>query len=245
MELENLLPTRLKSSMKMKALSSKLRFHTHIRQMGLQNAPSGPSWQSGVVCYITPSWTSVSGLKQRWRQSTWRINRLPSPKIPNMTSFEIVCGSKPSVKHMRVFGCHAYILTLREKRLNWDPKARIVIFYGVWRSLQGISSVRYRGRTNSKNTRDVNFDEATFGFSMEKSSEIIKDAIMDLDLLDINEGDVRHVNYKQTCKRKIRPNKQCCSYGSSPSWFKRSKCAGQHVWSSSEEQIKRPKHTKI
>ena len=103
MELENLLPTRLKSSMKMKALSSKLRFHTHIRQMGLQNAPSGPSWQSGVVCYITPSWTSVSGLKQRWRQSTWRINRLPSPKIPNMTSFEIVCGSKPSVKHMRVF----------------------------------------------------------------------------------------------------------------------------------------------
>ena len=78
-------------------------------------------------------------------------------------------------------------------------------------------------------TRDVNFDEATFGFSMEKSSEIIKDAIMDLDLLDINEGEVRHVNYKQTCKRKIRPNKQCCSYGSSPSWFKRSKCAGQHV----------------
>ena len=58
-------------------------------------------------------------------------NRLPSPKILNMTPFEIVCGSKPSVKHMRVFGCHAYILTLREKRLNWDPKARIVIFYGV------------------------------------------------------------------------------------------------------------------
>lgn len=29
-------------------------------------------------------------------------NRLPSPKIPNMTPFEIVCGSKSSVKHMRV-----------------------------------------------------------------------------------------------------------------------------------------------
>ena len=34
-------------------------------------------------------------------------------------------------------------------------------------------------------TRDVNFDEATFGFSMEKSNEIIEDAIMDLDLLEI------------------------------------------------------------
>ena len=29
---------------------------------------------------------------------------------------------------------------------------------------------------------------------------------MDLDLLDINEAEVRHVNYKQTCKRKSRLN---------------------------------------
>ena len=57
-------------------------------------------------------------------------NRLPSPKIPNMTPFEIVYGSKPSVKHMRVFGCRAYILTPSEKRLKWDPKARVGTFMG-------------------------------------------------------------------------------------------------------------------
>ena len=57
-------------------------------------------------------------------------NRLPSPKLPDMTPFEIVCKSKPSVKHMRVFGCQAYILTPSEKRLKWDPKARMGIFVG-------------------------------------------------------------------------------------------------------------------
>ena len=57
-------------------------------------------------------------------------NRLPSPNIPNMTPFDIVCKSKPSVKHMRVFGCQAYILTPSEKRLKWDPKARVGIFVG-------------------------------------------------------------------------------------------------------------------
>uniref|UniRef100_A0AAV1VBJ8 Integrase catalytic domain-containing protein n=1 Tax=Peronospora matthiolae TaxID=2874970 RepID=A0AAV1VBJ8_9STRA len=45
-------------------------------------------------------------------------NRLPSSKIDHKTPFEIVYKSKPSVKHMRVFGCRAFILTPREKRLK-------------------------------------------------------------------------------------------------------------------------------
>uniref|UniRef100_H3H7X9 Integrase catalytic domain-containing protein n=1 Tax=Phytophthora ramorum TaxID=164328 RepID=H3H7X9_PHYRM len=51
-------------------------------------------------------------------------NRLPSPKVEHKTPFEIVYKSKPSVKHMRVFGCQTYILTPKEKRRKWDPKAR-------------------------------------------------------------------------------------------------------------------------
>lgn len=51
-------------------------------------------------------------------------NRLPSPKIVHKTSCEIVYNSKPSVKHMRVFGCRTYTLTPKEKRSEWDPKAR-------------------------------------------------------------------------------------------------------------------------
>ncbi|KAG6590579.1 Copia protein [Phytophthora cinnamomi] len=57
-------------------------------------------------------------------------NRLPSPKSPDKTPFEIVYKSKPNVKHMRIFGCKAYVLTPKEKRLKWDPKAREGIFMG-------------------------------------------------------------------------------------------------------------------
>eukprot|EP00644_Phytophthora_capsici_P018847 jgi/Phyca11/132922/e_gw1.264.5.1 len=32
-------------------------------------------------------------------------NRLPSPKMPGKTPFEIVYNRKPNVKHMRIFGC--------------------------------------------------------------------------------------------------------------------------------------------
>ncbi|KAG3043677.1 hypothetical protein PI125_g26843 [Phytophthora idaei] len=31
---------------------------------------------------------------------------------------------------MRVFGCRTYILTPKEKRLKWDPKARAGLFLG-------------------------------------------------------------------------------------------------------------------
>ncbi|KAG3122380.1 hypothetical protein PC128_g27779 [Phytophthora cactorum] len=57
-------------------------------------------------------------------------NRLPSPNVPGKTPFEVVYKSKPNVKHMRVFGCKAYVLTPKEKRLKWDPKARGGIFLG-------------------------------------------------------------------------------------------------------------------
>ena len=42
-------------------------------------------------------------------------NRLPSPKSDSKTPFEMVNKFKPSVKHMRVFGCLAYVLTPKEK----------------------------------------------------------------------------------------------------------------------------------
>lgn len=43
---------------------------------------------------------------------------LPSPKIKNKTPFEIIYKLKPSVGHMRVFGCRANVLTPKEKRLK-------------------------------------------------------------------------------------------------------------------------------
>ncbi|KAG2759286.1 hypothetical protein Pcac1_g28686 [Phytophthora cactorum] len=89
-------------------------------------------------------------------------NRLPSPKIEHKTPFEIVYKSKPSVKHMRVFGCRTYILTPKEKRLKWDPKARTRIFLGY----EEVSKA-YRLYDIEAGqvviSRDVNFDESADG----------------------------------------------------------------------------------
>ncbi|KAG3048663.1 hypothetical protein PC122_g23768 [Phytophthora cactorum] len=113
-------------------------------------------------------------------------NRLPSPKIEHKTPFEIVYKSKPSVKHMRVFGCRTYILTPKEKRLKWDPKARAGLFLGY----EEVSKA-YRlydieaGQVGI--SRDVNFDESTFGHSPPISDEDVDD--LDFDSLDIDNDD--------------------------------------------------------
>ncbi|KAG2960645.1 hypothetical protein PC120_g27950 [Phytophthora cactorum] len=113
-------------------------------------------------------------------------NRLPSPKIEHKTPFEIVYKSKPSVKHMRVFGCRTYILTPKEKRLKWDPKARAGIFLGY----EEVSKA-YRLYDIEAGqvviSRDVNFDESTFGLSPTISDEDVDD--LDFESLDIdNDG---------------------------------------------------------
>ncbi|KAG2869860.1 hypothetical protein PC114_g27645 [Phytophthora cactorum] len=113
-------------------------------------------------------------------------NRLPSPKIEHKTPFEIVYKSKPSVKHMRVFGCRTYILTPKEKRLKWDPKARAGLFLGY----EEVSKAYrlYDIETGQVViSRDVNFDESTFGLSPTISDEDVDD--LDFESLDIdNDG---------------------------------------------------------
>ncbi|KAG4037201.1 hypothetical protein PC123_g27232 [Phytophthora cactorum] len=130
-------------------------------------------------------------------------NRLPSPKIEHKTPFEIVYKSKPSVKHMRVFGCRTYILTPKEKRLKWDPKARAGLFLGY----EEVSKA-YRLYDIEAGqvviSRDVNFDESTFGLSPRISDEDVDD--LDVDSLDIDDDGPRQTEYKQTGKRKSRPN---------------------------------------
>ncbi|KAG2887557.1 hypothetical protein PC114_g18783 [Phytophthora cactorum] len=130
-------------------------------------------------------------------------NRLPSPMIEHKTPFEIVYKSKPSVKHMRVFGCRTYILTPKEKRLKWDPKARAGLFLGY----EEVSKA-YRLYDIEAGqvviSRDVNFDESTFGLSPPISDEDVND--LDFDSLDIDNDGSRETEYKQAGKRKSRPS---------------------------------------
>uniref|UniRef100_H3GST5 Integrase catalytic domain-containing protein n=1 Tax=Phytophthora ramorum TaxID=164328 RepID=H3GST5_PHYRM len=117
-------------------------------------------------------------------------NRLPSPKVEHKTPFEIVYKSKPSVKHMRVFGCQTYILTPKEKRRKWDPKARAGLFLG------------YEEVSKAYRLYDIEAGQSVFGLSAHTSDEDVDDAALDL---DDNDGP-RQVSFKQAEKRKNRPS---------------------------------------
>uniref|UniRef100_A0AAV1VDV9 Polyprotein n=1 Tax=Peronospora matthiolae TaxID=2874970 RepID=A0AAV1VDV9_9STRA len=115
-------------------------------------------------------------------------NRLPSPKIPHKTPFEIVYNSKPSVKHMRVFGCQAYILTPKEKRLKWDPKARAGLFLG-YEEVSKAYRVYDIEAGQVMISRDVNFDESAFGMSMLISDDDVDG--LDFESIDLDDEEPR------------------------------------------------------
>ncbi|KAF0688450.1 hypothetical protein As57867_019868, partial [Aphanomyces stellatus] len=130
-------------------------------------------------------------------------NRLPSPKIENKTPYEIVYKSKPSVKHMRVFGCRTYVLTPKEKRLKWDPKARAGVFMG-YEEVSKAYRVYDIEAGQVVISRDVTFDESSFGLSTGSSSDD-EDADLDFDSLEINDNEATGpTEFKQAGKRKDR-----------------------------------------
>uniref|UniRef100_A0AAV1VDV7 Reverse transcriptase Ty1/copia-type domain-containing protein n=1 Tax=Peronospora matthiolae TaxID=2874970 RepID=A0AAV1VDV7_9STRA len=130
-------------------------------------------------------------------------NRLPSPKVVHKTPFEIFYNLKPSVKHIRTFGCQTYILTPKENRLKWDPKARAGIFVG-YEEVSKAYRVYDIEAGQVVISRDVNFDESTFGLQLPITDEDVDD--LDFELLDLDDEELRQMEYKQTGKRKNRLN---------------------------------------
>ncbi len=113
-------------------------------------------------------------------------NRLPSPKCDTKTPFEMVYGDKPSVQHMRVFGCLAYALTPKEKRLKWDPKARECVFVGYQESSKAYRLYDIEGG-KVVISRDVKFDETVMG---SRRFDMVTEDISDVfHRMDINPSD--------------------------------------------------------
>jgi len=46
------------------------------------------------------------------------------------SAFERMFLKKPTLKYLKVFGCHAYVYVVKEKRKKWDRKAVKCILLG-------------------------------------------------------------------------------------------------------------------
>ena len=102
-------------------------------------------------------------------------NRSPTKALTNIIPEEAWSGRKPSVRHLRIFGCDAYVHIPKERRSKLDPKSVKCIFLGY---CQGSKAYRlYNTETRQiVKSRDVIFDEPV---KCTKDISIEKDEIND------------------------------------------------------------------
>jgi hypothetical protein len=65
------------------------------------------------------------------------VNRSPSSALDDKTPHEVWYGKKPSLQHLRVFGCDAYVHVPKENRSKPDKKAEKCIFIGYKDGVKG------------------------------------------------------------------------------------------------------------
>ena len=101
-------------------------------------------------------------------------NRSPTKAVKEMTPYEAWTTKKPSVGHLRVFGCDAYAHVPKDERGKLDPKAKKCIFVGYGEETKG-----YRlydaVRAKIMFSRDVVFNEGKCGFlSLKDASRYVE-----------------------------------------------------------------------
>ena len=88
------------------------------------------------------SMLSSAGLRQEF----WAVvvdtacylkNRSPTSALVDKTPYEVWSGQKPSVAHLIVFGCEAFMHVPKEKRRKLDNKAEKCIFIGYKDGIKG------------------------------------------------------------------------------------------------------------
>ena len=59
------------------------------------------------------------------------VNRSPSSVLGDKTPQEVWTGKEPSLTHLKVFGCDAYVHVPKENRSKMDKKAEKMYLYWI------------------------------------------------------------------------------------------------------------------
>ncbi|MEO5660525.1 MAG: reverse transcriptase domain-containing protein, partial [Polaromonas sp.] len=110
--------------------------------------------------------------KEAVMTAVYIINRcVPSTGNRTITPEESWTGNKPSIKHMRVFGCNAYRHMMKKYRNNkLAPVVRPGIFIGYDEVQVGYYIVWDIEDKKPYRTRDVTFDETSFTFGRSQAN---------------------------------------------------------------------------
>jgi hypothetical protein len=79
--------------------------------------------------------------KEFWAEAVgiacYLVNISPSSALDDKTPQEVWTGKKPSLTHLKVFGCEAYVHVPKENKSKLDKKAEKCIFIGYKDGLKG------------------------------------------------------------------------------------------------------------
>ena len=90
------------------------------------------------------------------------------PQLTMVTAYEAFTGQRPSLKHVRQFGCDAYVHVPDAKRSKLDPKALECIHVGYAPYKPGTWRVLVLSSGKVIESRDVSFAEGQFTFRGER-----------------------------------------------------------------------------
>ena len=146
------------------------RFQTWLRNTGIFHRKTSPyspfqngvaERRNGVLQTMKDALLADAGISHAyWGEavvtSCYIINRLYSSAI-EQTPYYMLYGREPSIQHMRVFGCSAWVHVPKETKRKGKPKAKKMRFLGYERG-----SKAYRFLDGNKNvviSRSANFCE--------------------------------------------------------------------------------------
>ena len=69
--------------------------------------------------------------------ATYLINRTPTKVLNDMSPFEVLNKTKPSLDQLRVFGCICFVMILGELRNKLYAKSSKAMFIGYSRTQKG------------------------------------------------------------------------------------------------------------
>ena len=90
--------------------------------------------------------------------ASYIINRVATRSLSSQTPYEVFKGRKPSVEHLRVFGCIGYVKVNKHHLRKLDDRSRSLVHLGTE---PGSKAYRMFDPTNQRIvvSRDVTFDE--------------------------------------------------------------------------------------
>jgi hypothetical protein len=101
-------------------------------------------------------------------------NRFPTFRLKDRSSYEALTDQKPNLKHLRVFGCKAWVHVPKETCKKLDDKAVLGVFMGY-----GCTTLLYQVLVGNRvaEFRDVKFDKVhakdlTSGLELEEQESI-------------------------------------------------------------------------